>query len=479
MRILIVSSESLPGSEDRNLPLALELIRRGHRVRHAGPAQGLPGFNGTAFEPEFTQRTEAAACRTELFHNWGRLKKMIAWAQVVVLSMAKGYHEAADYAADMSKVIIYLADTSLHPWVHRADLICAGSPYERERFISLTENRGIPELEVEIWTSHMRLEGLTPKDIRLTGTTLHDQASPGNRRLTRSEFYRRYNLDETKATAVWLPSSPACHSEWFKGLYQGICGAVEQAGLNLIIKPHPRDYVQAKQWATYEDTVTPTWEQLAPGVGVCRAEDKWDCFQAADVLLSSWTTTAIEAGLVRTPMLLVDKLQFGLEIIRLPESRLWELLPQERYKCPGRRSLGQVEDLLEVLEGRVDDNTWTYLLNCLESERQFYRTGFPEYIGTDCTMEELPRVLKEGLYRFDDQRVFDDYAVKYSAGLDGKSYLRIADTVESVTAEPRLAAKLEAQKSFPRRYGVPLRHSWNGFSRRVRNRLAGAVGRRG
>lgn len=480
MRILIVSSESLPGSEERNLDLAEELIRRGHSVRHAGPAQGLIGFHSTAYGPEFPELPRAKACRTELFAAWSRLRRLVAWSQVVVFSVAKGYQDIADYAAQMSKVIVYLADTSLHPWLWRADLVCAGSPYERDRLASLTGLDEMPRLKVEHWARLSPLEELSEEDIPVTGTTLHDQAAPANRRLDRAAFLERYGLDPEKRTAVWLPSSPACHDDWFKGLYRRVCGAVEEeAGFNLIIKPHPRDYAGAKQGARYEDTVTPTWEQLAPGVRVCRPEDKWDCFREADVLLSSWTTAAIEAGLVRTPMLLVDRLSFGLEIIGRPDPALKELLPRTRYQSPSLRTLGVMEPLVRALARRVDPETREYLENCLASETDFYRIGFPEYLGTDCTMAELPRVLAEGLYRLDDRRAFDAYESRYSAGLDGRAYLRIADAVESVEKRPRTAAKLRAQNSFSRRYMVPLNHSRKEFSQKVRNRLAASLGQRG
>ncbi len=472
MRILIVSSESLPGSEDRNLPLVEELIRRGHDVRHTGPSQALvkAGFTSTAFAPEFVDWPQATVCRTRLFDDWAQLNRMIAWAQVVVFSMAKGYQEAAEYAAGLSKLIVYLADTSLHPWVWKADLIAAGSPYERDRMASLTgEDRVLDNR----WARLYPLDDPPPVDIVVTGSTIMDQAAPQNSRLSKTDFLQKYGLDPAKRTAVWLPSSPACHDSWFKELYGRICASVErEAGFNLIIKPHPRDYVQAKQWATYEDAATPTWEQLAPGVTVCRAEDKWGCFRAADVLISSWTTTAIEAGLVRTPMLLVDYPAFSLNIIKLNEPRFKELLPRTRYTPPSRRTLGRVEPLLEILWDRVDSRTQAHLKERHTWEQGYYQVGSPEYIGTDCTMEELPRVLREGLYRFDNQKVFDEYAARYSAGLDGRAFLRIADLIESVEGYPVLAAKLRAQRSLTLKYGAPLRQSLSGTLRRIRNRLA-------
>ena len=444
MRILIVTSESLPGSEDRNLPLAAELTRRGHEVRHTGPARAMlkAGFSSTTFEPEFAKLPQAAAVNTELFDSWAGLRRMIGWAQVVLFSMAKGYKEAAEYAAGLSKVIIFLADTSLHPWIWRADLIAVGSPYERDRMGALIDDFQIVPSNSYIWPSLIPQHGIGPDRIILTGSTLLDKAAPQNRGLSEAEVHSRYGLDEKKRTAVWLPSSPACHDPWFKDLYRRVCAAVEEAGFNLIIKPHPRDYVGAKQLATYEDTLTPTWEQLAPGVRVCRAGDKWDCFRAADVLVSSWTTAAIEAALLKTPMLLVDPLPFTLEMIGLDHPRYKELLPGTRYSPPSRRTLGQMEPLIEVLKGRTDPRTEEYLEDCLKSETDFYLVGFPEYIGTESTMEELPRVLREGLYEFDDEEVFEDYAARYSAGLEGRAYLRIADAVESVESDPRLGPKL-------------------------------------
>ena len=477
MRILIVSGESLPGSEDRNLPLAAELIRRGHSVRHTGPDKAMAGagFSSTTYEPEFAQTPEAVACRTELFETWGQLRRMISWAQVVVFSVAKGYKDVAAYAADLSKIVIWLVDCLLHLWVWYADLVAVSSPYERDRLIAITGKHRIPKPKGRVkrlgWLPEIYVD-IEPDRFHVTGSTILDRAAPRNRRLSKKAFFTKYGLDMDKKTAVWLPSSPAVHSQWFKGLYQRVCRIVkDEAGFNLIIKPHPRDYAGNKQESTYENTQIPTWQQLAPNVVVCDPEDKWDCFRAADVVIAPYTTAVIEAALVATPALLVDILPFALEIVGFIDPGLKKFLPRRRYSPPSRRSLITKEYILDALRGKIDPEIEKSIEESIQDEQYYFQVGAFEYIGTDCTVEELPEILEKCLYRFESKDVFSAYAERYSGGLDGRSYFRIADLVESVETDPEFIQKLAKERSRLNRARVYFSYFYQNIKGKIANRL--------
>jgi hypothetical protein len=236
MKILIVSAEAFPGHEERNLPLAEELIRRGHEVIHTGPAAAMAdhGFTATTFDDAFAGRPNSKRANTRLFTRWHKLVDMIDWCQVVLFGTAKGYKRFAEYASREGKVILWQRDLAVeHLRADYADRLAVRGSHEVD---TAADFFGMPE------------EKIFP-----VGCVQLDQAAAQHRRLDRAAFCEKYGLDINKKIAVFLSTAPAGHHKLVQENYRGICRAVrELADFELIIKPHPREYARNKQTFHYE-----------------------------------------------------------------------------------------------------------------------------------------------------------------------------------------------------------------------------------
>ena len=219
MRILIISGESFPGFEGRNLPIAIELIRRGHDVVHTGPTSSMKeqGFLSTTFNSSFADRVDAKEANTRLFSTWNELKRFIDCSQVVLFGTAKHYKNAADYARVEGKVILWHRDVGpTHIWLRNPHRVAVRGCFE------------IDEVK--------RHSGLDENDIRVTGCTQFDAAAPSNERLNKREFCEKYNLDPNKNTAVFLSATPAYHTDYVKKNYHQIFEVISSvANHNLMI----------------------------------------------------------------------------------------------------------------------------------------------------------------------------------------------------------------------------------------------------
>jgi len=427
MRVLVITGEAYPGHEERNLPIARELIKRGHEVRHTGPTHTMAeqGFTPTTFNPDFARKPEAESCHTRLFSSWPELYRLIVWAEVVLFSTAKGYGRTASRARSFGKIIIQQQDVGgLDNWNYSPALMAVRSSWERTR--------------------EMALHDITPKLIHITGCVQFDAAAPQHGRLTRKQFCQKYGLDENKKIAVYLPTSPATHTSFLKETYRQICLTVlDDPGFDLIIKPHPRDYARNKQSTRYEDTETPTWRQLVPEAPACEAADKYDCFRHCDVLISVVTTTFLEAALFHKPMLFVDRAEFFMRAYGFDESSLGDFWPRSHYSPPGRKRFDRFGSMHTDYAKLPDGDFRSRFTELISNYDSFVPTGYPEYIGTDCSLAELPDVLSSEGYRFDDEAAYADYVATYCFANDGLAYQRVADLVELVQQDPVLSRKLD------------------------------------
>lgn len=443
MRVLVVNAEAFNGFESRSLALARELIERGHRVVHAGPADTMRdrGFGLTTFDPTFAETAEAQAARTRLFSSWDELAGLVDWCQVLLMGIGKSYEAITAYATTEGKVVLWHRDIgSDHLWITDADRVAARGRFE------------IPALAAHA--------GLPPDRIVVTGCVQFDAAAPHRGRLDKAAFCRKYGLDESKRTAAFLATGPAGHAENVKANYRRICAAVlGVAGFNLIIKPHPREFARSKQDTTYADAETPTWVQLAPGVPACAPCDTYDCFRHCDVLLTQNSDVFKEGALLHKPILEVAIPEARAHHLGIPAQELTRLLPRQRFTPPGRKPwtrLGCLERAPHLLAaGSVRDNA----LKLIEDFRRLYDGHTPDFIGSECSLDELGDVLGSGAYAFDDDDAYDTYVSEYCFANDGLAYKRVADFVEAVERDPQLAPKLRRTQGVGRLRGYAKRQA--------------------
>ncbi len=436
MRILVISPTAVPGHEQRNLQLVRELIDRGHDVVHAGPTDGLErhGFTQIPFSPDFADRPEARACNTRLFATWEELAKLVIWSDVVVMGTAKGYRTVMDYARKNDRILIQNDDTGgIDQFTYNADLVCARSTWGRDVLVALGS--------------------FAPEDIHVTGCVQFDRAVAPPR-LSRDGFCRKYGCDPDKPVAVFMSTDPGGHFDHYKNYYKKVCRIVNDCcEIKLLIKPHPREYGRNKQHFHYENTTIPTWEQLAPGIPACESEDAYECFHHGDVFITRASSSVIELAMFGKPALVVDAPEFWL---RPGEDYDYfkKNFPGPRFSPPGRKSwlpMGVMTDLIdEISDENIRKRTREIHYRLL---RMYGWTPF-EFIGSECTLEELPDILDSKKYEFTDSRIFNDYVERYCHHSDGKAYQRVADVVSGVAQHPALRERLERCRAGRRRQQV-------------------------
>lgn len=460
MRILVVSSESLPGAEDRNLPLARELIRRGHEVVHTGPTHAMAGygFTMTTYDPGFAEVAEAVQANTRLFSSWEEMVDLVDRAQVLLFGVAKGYDGVVRYAAREGKVVLWQRDVSAdHAWIRYADLVAV---------------RGSGDVEVT-----MERTGLPRERIVVTGCTMFDRAAPQNMRLDRQAFCRKYGLRADNKIVVFCTTGPAAHIEPLKEDYRRICAAVRGlSGFDIVIKPHPREFARIKQGLRYSDAETPTWRQLAPGVPACEPCDIYDCYRHAEVLVTQNSSLFKEAALFHKPILEISIAESRANEFGVDPGELSRLLPARRFRPPSRRPwtfLGCLGEVYEQLPaGPIKDGA----ANLMKTYHSVFGNQGAEYIGSECSVAELADVLAGGAYVFDDAESYEALVERYCFANDGLAYLRVADAVEGVARNPVLATKLKGLRGLAR-FGSYLRRKSRPFRARLKGRIGGKMGK--
>jgi hypothetical protein len=441
MRVLVVSADAVPGHEGRNLRLASELLRRGHRVVHTGPSSAFKRVApaSTTFEPSFAETEIARRAGTRLYSSPEEFCSFIDWCEVVLFGIGKHTEPFVRYAEKEGRILLWHLDVGAdHRWIPAADQVAVRGAFDIEPTMAGT--------------------ALSKEIIRITGCVQFDDAAPQHQRLDRASFCRKYGLDEKRRIAALLTLAPAIHTDNVKRVVRRLAEIIAGVpGFDLIIKPHPREIARDKQATTYADATTPTWQQLTPGFPACEPRDKYDCFRHADVLVSLAPNIFREAALVRRPVLEVGKIELATDLLGADIADLAPYIRACRFRPPGRyrfRRFGILDEIVgELPQGTLKDN----IRNEIEYQYQFYRGKFPDFIGSECNLEELPEVLSTGAYRFDDARAYEEYIAEYCFANDGLAHKRVADMVEAVERHPVLEAKLRRTQGIGRLRGMAKR----------------------
>ena len=209
----------------------------------------------------------------------------------------------------------------------------------------------------------------------------------------------------------------------------------------MIIKPHPFEYNSIDQEDETEESKLPFWEQLDKDVSLCDMEDKYDCFSYCDVIISQPSSVFLEAPLFKKPVLYVGMPEYWFDLHGFSSERRITSLPQNRYRPPSRMTYHPLGSAHSDFE-RSRDPEILNVFSTFKTEKETYPSGYPDYIGTECSIQELPDVLSVRAYRYDDNDVYDKYVEDYAFANDGMSFTRVADFVESALESPKLSRKI-------------------------------------
>lgn len=422
MRILVVSCTSNPGHEMRNARLCAELRRRGYDARHTGPNRrfNTAFYVWPTFEDDYVLEPLAREAKTTLFSDLDELHRSIAWADVVLFGTAKGFTDSGLLARSLGKLVVQHRDSSgLDPHLSAPEVLAVPGPWEVQAVV----NKGIP---------------LTIPPIA-TGCVQYDDAAPDCRRLSKEQFFEKYRLDPDKKLATYLTQSPGHHNPRNLANDLRIIDTILAAGThNLVLKLHPSDYFGSKRNRWHGDATAPIWEGLGRSLRVVEARDKYDCFASSDVIVSRGSTTLLETPLLHKPILFVDcaELVYSNEY---DTSLLKKWFPEQRFSSPGLKPFSVYGCLDQRLEEIPLAEIRDKLIGLREWDRSNWGGQSLEYIGSECTVEELREVLESEAYVFDETAVYKDYVAKHAMANDGLAYKRLSDAMEGVLAVPELA----------------------------------------
>lgn len=446
MRILQYNGFFYPGHEKRDLNLVNELRRQGHDVVYAvmsdkaknNPYPGYPIHYRD--DPDFRQ---ADAFWIDDILD---LFKLIDQVGLVLIGVEKGAGLFVDYARKTGKNIVQHQDIgSIAISNYQCDLYCVRGEWSKRRMMKY---RSTPE-----------------EKLRVTGCIQFDAASPNKfRHTTREKFCSKYSLDPSKKIAVWLTASPVHHNVRYRQLYKKVIHAIKKTdNFQVIIKGHPLDYAAHKRSLRYGDVDKPSWEILAPDIRACDLEDGYTCYHFADVGISVLSTVSMEFPLVKKPFIYVNRQEHLLpheiaDIVKLP------------IQAARKASLREYD---------VHENVMKIARHCVQmptshTNREIFENGEIEYIGLDCTIDELKDVLLHEKYVFSDDSAYDTYVRKYCFANDGKSYKRIADAVSE------FVGRKEYKYSFSHRLTGSISKSayrlrWNSQLRKIVDRLRAVI----
>ena len=440
--MLVLTGESHTGHEHRNLHLANELVARGYHVVNTGPSQKIfeKGHNKPWFDDSFSKREDARSCNTRLFSSGEELRDLILWSDIVLLSTSRGYGEYVKFAHEIGKVLIQHRDIGGIEWVfYEAHLVAVRSAYEMHWFQSMIDHGRRPE---DFERGYFNFSKLLPSGMVATGSTQFDDM-PDFPNISRTDFFRKYGLSPDKKMAVYFPHSPAFMTGLSNEKYVAILEVLKNDPTHeVLIKPHPQDYARFRQTKTFDDATMPTWEKLGLDVPICGPEDKYNALALADVVLSRQSTMSIEGALFGTPMLFVDFLESKFECNGVDGRWIKEQSGVKRFTGSGRKTRNDfIESIPGVGLSAVPAHAKELMAYFQRLTTQFFPNGvagLPDYIGSECTIEELPEILASQAYKFDQKEVYDSYIADECYANDGLAYKRVADVVDSVWERPQL-----------------------------------------
>ena len=404
MKILIYTSMYYIGREKQNLPLIRELCSRNHHVIHAAPTNKLKLTNDTGFPNSFKNDKDFINLNTHWIDSENQMFRLIRKCDVLIFGNARGLDTFINYGKNKDKVIIQNMDLSTFDILnYDPDLFCTIGEKFRDAFLRLYD-----------YPSHK---------IKITGSLQFDSANPDDYiGLDKNSFCNKYKLDPSKKIALWLPSSPASQWDNHKQIYKKVCEIISESSFNLLIKGHPWDYLKRKMKTQYPESPNlHSWEILAPEASVCEPNDFYKAIYFCDVGVSSLSSVCIEFPLFHKPFIFVERY----ESFFLPDFKTDVEFPIERSNISGWHKFDIHDNMIKMIEDGikcVSPNGYT--------NPSYYREPNLEFIGIDVKLDNLKISLENQSYLVKDSKIYDQYIREWCYKNDGKSYIRIADTVD-------------------------------------------------
>jgi hypothetical protein len=251
---------------------------------------------------------------------------------------------------------------------------------------------------------------LRNRRVVITGGILHERWQPGPL-AEREDFLRRYGLDPARRTALffpkgvrifedklngWFKERGVAVNEWYLRTTERIVRAVDEAGVNLIVKMHPSAYAS---YRTHADEEYAFWTQY-PRVAVLAPEDTYAAYAHADVGLSIVGHAVLDLAYHLRPFVYVDSAEAP-----LPAKLAY-------WTKPGLCTLPIGPSVGWAAPPPEHPNPY-----------------FASWVGAYCTSGELRATLAHERYGDEDPEHYRAFNHEFWSGADGRAADRIADEI--------------------------------------------------
>lgn len=139
--------------------------------------------------------------------------------------------------------------------------------------------------------------GYTPREVEVTGQPRYDVLANAGKIFDRKRFCSKFGVDCSKKIVLVItqPFTFDKRESFFKGVLEAL-GRVE--GVTIVVKPHP---VEKEQWHRRIAT-----EQHVELTVLPKSSDTYEALYACDAMVTSSSTTALEAMIVGKPVVVAD-----------------------------------------------------------------------------------------------------------------------------------------------------------------------------
>jgi hypothetical protein len=388
-RVLIVATKNIRENPFRHLTLVDALRERGAQPSLALLGKSLSSFGYAAEDAESPVLAGVEVFYVDRLADYRRLARQ---ADAVMLGVWRDNKMLVHLALALGKLVVEVDTVSgLDGWSFGSHALLLKGAFSH-RIYQTTYAERYPWLEYVT-----------------TGSIAHDL--PASQRLPdREEFCVRYGLDPSRPVAVFFPKGIKVfedklnlwfkekgkeYNDWYLGRYHAICGAVRDAGMNLVVKQHPAAYAS---YRTRRDREYHFWEDF-PWAAILEPEDTYACYQHAEVGLSVVSHSVLDFGYFRRPFVYVD-----VDKAPMPDS-VNGLLQKGNCALPPGPSRHWDAGLYDKV------------------------VHFPSWVGAACRAEDLAELLTSGDYDDPNPAHYDRFIAEFWHKADGRSATRIAGHV--------------------------------------------------
>jgi len=410
IRILVIMMTWDSSFEERLFPLIDGLKEKGYDVTFCALMESMKQQNEIELPglPEERAILDGFSKRgLKSVRSLSELRRYVLKANLVIGGVGKGLHKAVEVisAADVPYVVVNDLGHYL-PVCYKHDLFFIGGELLKKNYITIS---GVAENKVVV-----------AGDFRFDKVILPLSTEEKER------FYKKYNLSSQKPFVVFCTGATQRIDPYTAKLYKGIVNSVMQNNFNIIIRPHPNEYAGHKKDVSYLKEVS--YKALYPNAAVLSPGDWLSAMKLCACMISVESACCFEASVFNKHVVVVN---FHEWFLKGEESRQEGIFPKKRFDGFGLKGCLDHNRAAEMHEsGLLRQMAGPY------GRRGLLWPGY-SWLGADCYLEELPKVLNSPDLKNVDQSLREKHIERFWFKLDGKATERIVDSITDFINDPR------------------------------------------